>query len=67
MDYVLNNDRVGPLQANLTEIILLNAVDGKHRSFDEFSALLRRNGFEEIQLFRTNEFCVYDAILAKRK
>ena len=66
MDYVLNENRVGPLCANLTQLILLNKVDGKHRTFAEFSKLLERNGFGETQHFRCDDFCIYDAIIAKK-
>ena len=66
MDFMLNDNRVGPLHANLTDVMHSCEYDGKQRSFSDFKKLLSRAGFGDFQIFRSSEFSLYDGIMAKK-
>ncbi|XP_061482820.1 acetylserotonin O-methyltransferase-like isoform X2 [Rhineura floridana] len=63
VETVLNEDRSGPLEAQLFAMQLLLHTEGKERSPSEYNVLLSAAGFKEIQLKKRIR---YDAILGRK-
>ena len=59
---LLEEDGVGPLAANMQSLNMLIVTEGRERSLDEYTALLRRAGFSRVEGRRTG--AALDAILA---
>lgn len=59
---LLAEDGVGPLAANMQSLNMLIVTEGRERSLGEYSGLLRRAGFADVQGRRTG--VALDAILA---
>ena len=59
---LLNADRVGPVPANLQCLNMLVSTEGRERTAEEYSALLREAGFATVEAKRTG--APLDAILA---
>jgi acetylserotonin N-methyltransferase len=59
---LLNEDGVGPLDANMQSLNMLVVAEGRERSLGEYTALLRGAGFAEVAGRRTG--AALDAILA---
>jgi acetylserotonin N-methyltransferase len=59
---LLNEDGVGPVQANMQSLNMLVVTEGRERTLSEYSALLRTAGFAEVEGRRTGT--ALDAILA---
>ena len=66
LDSVYNDDKLGPLRINLTEMLQIATHDGKHRTKAEFETMLTKNGFKDVQLVRYDGFSFYEAILARK-
>ncbi len=61
---LLEEDGVGPLAANMQSINMLIVTEGRERRLSEYTRLLRRAGFGEVQGRRTG--AALDAILAAK-
>ncbi len=59
---LLNEDGVGPVQANMQSLNMLVVTEGRERSLGEYSAMLRAAGFASVEGRRTGT--ALDAILA---
>ena len=59
---LLNEDGVGPVQANMQSLNMLVVTEGRERTFEEYSRLLRAAGFAEVEGRRMGT--PLDAILA---
>lgn len=59
---LLNEDGVGPLAANMQSLNMLIVTEGKERSLDEYTRLLRKAGFARVDGHRTGAYL--DAVLA---
>jgi acetylserotonin N-methyltransferase len=59
---LLEEDGVGPLDANMQSLNMLIVTEGRERSLSQYSALARRAGFGEVEGRRTG--AALDAILA---
>jgi acetylserotonin N-methyltransferase len=59
---LLEEDGVGPLDANMQSLNMLIVTEGRERSLSEYSVLARRAGFGEVEGRRTG--AALDAILA---
>jgi acetylserotonin N-methyltransferase len=59
---LLEEDGVGPLDANMQSLNMLIVTEGRERSLSEYAALARRAGFDEVEGRRTG--VALDAILA---
>ncbi len=59
---VLDEDKTGPLGAALQSLNMLLVTEGKERSVDEYTALLRTAGFAQVESRRTRS--PLDAIMA---
>ena len=59
---LLNEDGVGPVQANMQSLNMLVVTEGRERTLGEYSRLLRAAGFAEVEGQRTGT--ALDAILA---
>jgi len=59
---LLAEDGIGPLAANMQSLNMLVVAEGRERSLDEYTSLLRRAGFQQVEGRRTG--VMLDAILA---
>ena len=59
---LLEEDGVGPLDANMQSLNMLIVTEGRERSLSEYAALARRAGFDEVEGRRTG--AALDAVLA---
>ena len=59
---LLEEDGVGPVAANMQSLNMLVVTEGRERSLGEYTALLRRAGFDDVQGRRTG--VPLDAVLA---
>ena len=59
---LLEEDGVGPVAANMQSLNMLIVTEGRERSLGEYTALLRRAGFGDVQGRRTG--VPLDAVLA---
>ena len=59
---LLEEDGVGPLDANMQSLNMLIVTEGRERSLSEYAGLLRRAGFGAVEGRRTG--AALDAILA---
>jgi acetylserotonin N-methyltransferase len=59
---LLNEDGVGPVAANMQALNMLVVTEGKERSLSEYTRLLRRAGFGQVEGVRTGAYL--DAVLA---
>jgi acetylserotonin N-methyltransferase len=59
---LLEEDGVGPLDANMQSLNMLIVTEGRERSLSEYAALARRAGFGEVEGRRTG--AALDAVLA---
>jgi len=59
---LLNEDRVGPLAANMQSLNMLVVAEGRERSLGEYTELLRGAGFASVEGRRTG--VALDAVLA---
>ncbi|XP_032621370.1 acetylserotonin O-methyltransferase-like [Chelonoidis abingdonii] len=64
VETLLNEDKTGPLEAQLFSLIMLVQAEGKERMPTEYSKLLAAAGFREIQVKKTGK--LYDAILGRK-
>ena len=64
MEKLLNEDGVGPVAANMQSLNMLIVTEGKERSLGEYTRLLRKAGFTQIEGVRTGAYL--DAILAAK-
>ena len=62
---LLDEDGVGPVDANMQSLNMLIVTEGKERSLSEYAALARRAGFDEVEGRRTG--AALDAILAAKE
>ncbi|ETE62947.1 Hydroxyindole O-methyltransferase, partial [Ophiophagus hannah] len=56
VEMLLDEDRRGPLAAHIYSLLLLLYLEGKERSTTEFNVLLRKAGFQEVELKKGNLF-----------
>jgi acetylserotonin N-methyltransferase len=61
---LLDEDRSGPLNAQLQSLNMLVVTEGKERSLSEYSELLKEAGFARVEGKRTGKYL--DAILARK-
>ncbi|HEX3879307.1 MAG TPA: class I SAM-dependent methyltransferase [Bryobacteraceae bacterium] len=61
---LLNEDGVGPSQANMQSLNMLVVTEGRERTLSEYTSQLRAAGFAEVEGRRTGT--ALDAILAKK-
>src|SRR5262249_47774663 len=61
---LLDSDKRGPIAAHLQSLNMLICTDGKERTLEEYTALLRRAGFGEVRGHITG--ARVDAILAEK-
>jgi acetylserotonin N-methyltransferase len=61
---LIDDDRSGPLSAQLQSLNMLLVTEGKERTPSEYTALLREAGFAEVEFARTHS--PLDAILATK-
>merc|ERR1711893_510278 len=66
LETISNNDKVGPSKNNLTEMTQVFHHEGKHRTVKEFTELMNRHGFMDVQLFRYKGFGFYDGLMGKK-
>ncbi|XP_063306248.1 acetylserotonin O-methyltransferase-like [Pelobates fuscus] len=64
IEMLLNEDRTGPLIAQLTSILMLVVTDGKERTLSAFKTLLETAGFKDIQLGANGK--IMEVILARK-
>ncbi|KAM7177459.1 acetylserotonin O-methyltransferase-like isoform 2-T2 [Macrochelys suwanniensis] len=64
VETLLNEDKTGPLDAQLFSLLMLVQAEGKERTPTEYSKLLTAAGFREIQVKKTGK--LYDAILGRK-
>ncbi|XP_050788880.1 acetylserotonin O-methyltransferase-like isoform X2 [Gopherus flavomarginatus] len=64
VETLLNEDKTGPLEAQLYSMNMLVQAEGKERTPTEYSKLLAAAGFREIQVKKTGK--LYDAILGRK-
>ncbi|XP_049595957.1 acetylserotonin O-methyltransferase 2 isoform X2 [Syngnathus scovelli] len=64
VEAMLLESRRGPIQAQLFSLNMLVQAEGRERPPSEYTGMLRRSGFRDVQLCRTGKS--YDAILARR-
>ncbi|XP_062983558.1 acetylserotonin O-methyltransferase-like [Elgaria multicarinata webbii] len=62
-EMVLDEDRTGPLAANLHSILMLLHTEGKERTASEYNGLLSAAGFKDIQVKKGS---LFDAILGRK-
>lgn len=62
---LLEEDGVGPIAANMQSLNMLAVTEGRERSLGEYTALLRRAGFTDVQGRRTG--VPLDAVLAVKR
>ncbi len=62
---ILDEDHLGPVNAQLQSLNMLACTDGKERSLSEYRALLHNSGFTHIEGRRTGT--LVDAILAYKR
>jgi acetylserotonin N-methyltransferase len=62
VEKLLAEDGVGPLPANMQSLNMLVVTEGRERSLGEYTTLLRRAGFEQVEGRRTG--AALDAVLA---
>nr|XP_034972514.1 acetylserotonin O-methyltransferase-like isoform X4 [Zootoca vivipara] len=63
VERVLNEDRTGPLEAQIYGLVMLLITQGKERTPSEYNVFLNAAGFKEIQQKKTGHF---DAILGRK-
>jgi acetylserotonin N-methyltransferase len=63
-EWLLDDDKTGPLSAQLQSLNMLVCTEGKERSLAEYAALLRDAGFQKIQGRKTG--ASLDAVLAEK-
>ncbi|XP_053240191.1 acetylserotonin O-methyltransferase-like [Podarcis raffonei] len=63
VEIVLNEDRTGPVEAQIFSLVMLLCTQGKERTPSEYNALLSAAGFKQIQQKKTGHF---DAILGRK-
>ncbi|KAG8137480.1 hypothetical protein E2320_004713 [Naja naja] len=56
VEMLLDEDRRGPLAAHIYALLVLLYLEGKERSTTEFNVLLRKAGFQEVELKKGNLF-----------
>jgi acetylserotonin N-methyltransferase len=61
-EWLLNEEGVGPVSANMQSLNMLVCTDGRERSAGQYERLLRAAGFSEISSSRTGK--TLDAVLA---
>ncbi|XP_039376443.1 acetylserotonin O-methyltransferase-like isoform X1 [Mauremys reevesii] len=64
VETLLNEDKTGPLEAQLYSMNMLVQAEGKERMPTEYSKLVAAAGFREIQVKKTGK--LYDAILGRK-
>uniref|UniRef100_A0A8C8RWA4 Acetylserotonin O-methyltransferase n=1 Tax=Pelusios castaneus TaxID=367368 RepID=A0A8C8RWA4_9SAUR len=64
VETLLNEDKTGPLEAQLLSVRMLVQTEGKGRTPTEYSKLLTAAGFREIQVKKTGK--LYDVILGRK-
>uniref|UniRef100_A0A8C8RUL6 Acetylserotonin O-methyltransferase n=1 Tax=Pelusios castaneus TaxID=367368 RepID=A0A8C8RUL6_9SAUR len=64
VETLLNEDKTGPLEAQLFSVIMLVQTEGKERTPTEHSKLLTAAGFREIQVKKTGKF--FDVVLGRK-
>ncbi|XP_044858141.1 acetylserotonin O-methyltransferase-like [Mauremys mutica] len=64
VETLLNEDKTGPLEAQLYSMNMLVQAEGKERTPTEYRKLLAAAGFREIQVKKTGK--LYDAILGRK-
>jgi len=65
MEKLLAEDGVGPLSANLQSLNMLIVTEGRERTLDEYTRLLRAAGFADVEGRTTGAWL--DAILARKR
>ncbi|GAC1449529.1 MAG: class I SAM-dependent methyltransferase [Isosphaeraceae bacterium] len=61
---LVNDDRSGPRWAQMQDLNMLTCTEGRERTLDEYEALLKRVGFEDVRGYRTSS--PLDAVLATK-
>ncbi|XP_060542605.1 acetylserotonin O-methyltransferase-like isoform X4 [Pantherophis guttatus] len=56
VEMLLDEDRRGPLAAHIYSLLMLLYTEGKERSTTEFNVLLRKAGFQEVELKKGSLF-----------
>ncbi|NXC48980.1 ASMT methyltransferase, partial [Penelope pileata] len=64
VESLLREDRSGPVETQLYSMNMLVQTEGKERTAAEYSRLLERAGFREVQVKRTGK--LYDAVLGRK-
>ncbi|KAM8977235.1 acetylserotonin O-methyltransferase-like [Pelodytes ibericus] len=64
VEVLLNEDKRGPLQSQLNNLLMLVLTEGKERTPSEYVKLLTASGFSDIQVKVTGKY--YDAILGRK-
>ncbi|XP_078259084.1 acetylserotonin O-methyltransferase isoform X2 [Rhinoraja longicauda] len=65
IEALLDEDRRGPLTAQLYSLNMLVQTEGKERMASEYANLLELSGFTDVQVRRTGK--IYDAILGRKR
>uniref|UniRef100_A0A670IAM5 Acetylserotonin O-methyltransferase n=1 Tax=Podarcis muralis TaxID=64176 RepID=A0A670IAM5_PODMU len=63
VEIVLNEDRSGPVEAQIFGLVMLLCTQGKERTPSEYNALLSAAGFKQIQQKKTG---LFDVILGRK-
>ncbi|XP_069748116.1 acetylserotonin O-methyltransferase-like [Narcine bancroftii] len=64
IEALLNEDRKGPITAQLYSLNMLVQTEGKEHTASEYAKLLETVGFKDLQVRRTGK--IYNAILARK-
>jgi len=62
---LLDDDKHGPVSAQMQSLNMLVCTEGRERSLAEYTSLLREAGFAEVEAVRTGK--PVDAVLARKK
>ena len=62
----LNDDKAGPMSANMWDLMVMSGCSGRLRSGQEYIQLLESCGFTNIQIKKSAERVLYDVIYARK-
>ena len=62
----MDDDKAGPVMANLWDMMVMSHCAGKLRSEPEYRELLTKHGYGDIQVTKSSNSCLYDVIYAKK-
>ena len=64
LEKILNDDKVGPTKATKLDMEMLVLAEGRERTLAEYTELLQKHGFSNIQAKTFDDKTQRDAILA---